>query len=267
MECARTVFFHLWFFSVHILSCAPWVDVPSLVRSPLKIALPILALGYFLLLNFKGSLYISDIRPLSVFCKYFFSEMLLISTLGVPLFYPQSLHTKLNVSNSYISPHHGHSASACHPSKPKPFLNVSHSLPSELHALGHHCPSLAVSCFYWFQVNGQVDIVLTWLSEMQSSVCACVCLAWRRHTRQEEGIHGVCGVSSLCEANACLSSFPWSPVIKPPLRHFKRPAYASSSYAPSVPKKTDDHPARYKMLDQRIKMKKIQNISHHWNKK
>ncbi|CAO2603947.1 Dual specificity calcium/calmodulin-dependent 3',5'-cyclic nucleotide phosphodiesterase 1C [Lemmus lemmus] len=57
------------------------------------------------------------------------------------------------------------------------------------------------------------------------------------------------------------------PVIKPPLRHFKRPAYASSSYAPSVPKKTDDHPARYKMLDQRIKMKKIQNISHHWNKK
>ncbi|XP_034375173.1 dual specificity calcium/calmodulin-dependent 3',5'-cyclic nucleotide phosphodiesterase 1C isoform X4 [Arvicanthis niloticus] len=57
------------------------------------------------------------------------------------------------------------------------------------------------------------------------------------------------------------------PVIKPPLRHFKRPAYASSSYAPSVPKKTDDHPVRYKMLDQRIKMKKIQNISHHWNKK
>uniref|UniRef100_A0A8C6EKD6 Phosphodiesterase 1C n=1 Tax=Microcebus murinus TaxID=30608 RepID=A0A8C6EKD6_MICMU len=57
------------------------------------------------------------------------------------------------------------------------------------------------------------------------------------------------------------------PVIKPPLRHFKRPAYASSSYAPSVPKKTDDHPARYKMLDQRIKMKKIQNISHNWNRK
>ncbi|XP_042551044.1 calcium/calmodulin-dependent 3',5'-cyclic nucleotide phosphodiesterase 1C isoform X6 [Dipodomys spectabilis] len=57
------------------------------------------------------------------------------------------------------------------------------------------------------------------------------------------------------------------PVIKPPLRHFKRPAYASSSYAPSVPKKADDHPARYKMLDQRIKMKKIQNISHHWNRK
>ncbi|XP_004626634.1 calcium/calmodulin-dependent 3',5'-cyclic nucleotide phosphodiesterase 1C [Octodon degus] len=57
------------------------------------------------------------------------------------------------------------------------------------------------------------------------------------------------------------------PVIKPPLRHFKRPAYASSSYAPSVPKKTDEHPARYKMLDQRIKMKKIQNISHNWNRK
>ncbi|ELK12642.1 Calcium/calmodulin-dependent 3',5'-cyclic nucleotide phosphodiesterase 1C [Pteropus alecto] len=33
------------------------------------------------------------------------------------------------------------------------------------------------------------------------------------------------------------------PVIKPPLRHFKRPAYASSSYAPSVPKKTEEHPA------------------------
>ncbi|KAM7121645.1 dual specificity calcium/calmodulin-dependent 3',5'-cyclic nucleotide phosphodiesterase 1C isoform 3-T4 [Molossus nigricans] len=57
------------------------------------------------------------------------------------------------------------------------------------------------------------------------------------------------------------------PVIKPPLRHFKRPAYASSSYAPSVPKKTEAHPAKYKMLDQRIKMKKIQNISHHWNRK
>ncbi|XP_023595371.1 dual specificity calcium/calmodulin-dependent 3',5'-cyclic nucleotide phosphodiesterase 1C isoform X1 [Trichechus manatus latirostris] len=57
------------------------------------------------------------------------------------------------------------------------------------------------------------------------------------------------------------------PVIKPPLRHFKRPAYASSSYAPSVPKKTDEHPVRYKMLDQRIKMKKIQNISHNWNRK
>ncbi|GAB5568666.1 calcium/calmodulin-dependent 3' [Prionailurus iriomotensis] len=58
-----------------------------------------------------------------------------------------------------------------------------------------------------------------------------------------------------------------SVIIKPPLRHFKRPAYASSSYAPSVPKKTDEHPARYKMLDQRIKMKKIQNISHNWNRK
>ncbi|KAM6152561.1 dual specificity calcium/calmodulin-dependent 3',5'-cyclic nucleotide phosphodiesterase 1C isoform 1-T1 [Erethizon dorsatum] len=57
------------------------------------------------------------------------------------------------------------------------------------------------------------------------------------------------------------------PVIKPPLRQFKRPAYASSSYAPLVPKKTDEHPARYKMLDQRIKMKKIQNISHNWNRK
>nr|XP_019581774.1 PREDICTED: calcium/calmodulin-dependent 3',5'-cyclic nucleotide phosphodiesterase 1C isoform X2 [Rhinolophus sinicus] len=57
------------------------------------------------------------------------------------------------------------------------------------------------------------------------------------------------------------------PVIKPPLRHFKRPAYASSSYAPSVPKKTEEHPARYKMLDQRIRMKKIQNISHTWNRK
>lgn len=69
------------------------------------------------------------------------------------------------------------------------------------------------------------------------------------------------------EANGCLSSFAWPPVIKAPLRHFKRPAYASSSYVPSVPKKTDEHPARYKMLDQRIKLKKIQNISHNWNRK
>ncbi|XP_074055058.1 dual specificity calcium/calmodulin-dependent 3',5'-cyclic nucleotide phosphodiesterase 1C isoform X1 [Macrotis lagotis] len=57
------------------------------------------------------------------------------------------------------------------------------------------------------------------------------------------------------------------PVIKPPLRHFKRPAYASGSYAPSVPKKTDEHPAKYKMLDQRTKIKKIQSISQNWNRK
>ncbi|XP_031808575.1 calcium/calmodulin-dependent 3',5'-cyclic nucleotide phosphodiesterase 1C isoform X2 [Sarcophilus harrisii] len=57
------------------------------------------------------------------------------------------------------------------------------------------------------------------------------------------------------------------PVIKAPLRHFKRPAYASGSYAPSVPKKTDEHPAKYKMLDQRIKLKKIQSISQNWNRK
>lgn len=41
--------------------------------------------------------------------------------------------------------------------------------------------------------------------------CVCVhvrlfALAWRRHTSQEEGSHDVCGVSSLCEANACLPS-------------------------------------------------------------
>ncbi|XP_028904801.1 calcium/calmodulin-dependent 3',5'-cyclic nucleotide phosphodiesterase 1C isoform X3 [Ornithorhynchus anatinus] len=56
-------------------------------------------------------------------------------------------------------------------------------------------------------------------------------------------------------------------VIKPPLRHFKRPAYASATYAPSVPKKGDGHPVKYKMLDQRVKMKKIQTISQNWNRK
>lgn len=84
--------------------------------------------------------------------------------------------------------------------------------------------------------------------------------------RQQTGLR-VRRLSGPCWANGCLSSFAWPPVIKPPLRHFKRPAYASSSYAPSVPKKMEEHPARYKMLDQRIKLKKIQNISHNWNRK
>ncbi|XP_059584675.1 dual specificity calcium/calmodulin-dependent 3',5'-cyclic nucleotide phosphodiesterase 1C isoform X2 [Alligator mississippiensis] len=55
------------------------------------------------------------------------------------------------------------------------------------------------------------------------------------------------------------------PAIKPQLRHFKRPT--SGSYFSNFHKKSEDHMVRYRLLDQRGRMKKIQHISQHWNRK
>lgn len=150
----------------------------------------------------------------------------------------------------------------CDPGIPTPFHKFIHSLPWKHYILGHHCPCLAL------RLKSITKLMLCLFNHNQFRN-PILLIFWLKRDIQvkEEGSHHVYAQSSLSEANGCLSSFPWFPVIKPPLRHFKRPAYASSSYAPSAPKKTDDHPVRYKMLDQRIKMKKIQNISHHWNKK
>uniref|UniRef100_A0A670JXZ8 Phosphodiesterase n=1 Tax=Podarcis muralis TaxID=64176 RepID=A0A670JXZ8_PODMU len=59
-----------------------------------------------------------------------------------------------------------------------------------------------------------------------------------------------------------------SPALKPPIHHFKKASYASTSTTfPPFPKKTEDYLVKYKLLDQRGRMKKIQHISQHWNKK
>ncbi|XP_005302780.1 dual specificity calcium/calmodulin-dependent 3',5'-cyclic nucleotide phosphodiesterase 1C isoform X2 [Chrysemys picta bellii] len=55
--------------------------------------------------------------------------------------------------------------------------------------------------------------------------------------------------------------------IKPQLRHFKRPSYHSGTHFPSFHKKSEEHLVRYKLLDQRGRMKKIQHISQNWNRK
>ncbi|KAM9307972.1 dual specificity calcium/calmodulin-dependent 3',5'-cyclic nucleotide phosphodiesterase 1C isoform 2-T2 [Gastrophryne carolinensis] len=62
------------------------------------------------------------------------------------------------------------------------------------------------------------------------------------------------------------------PVLKPQLRYFKRPTYCTSTRLPSFPKKIDEIPEghvvqKYRPVDQRGRMKKIQHISHNWNKK
>ncbi|XP_061442888.1 dual specificity calcium/calmodulin-dependent 3',5'-cyclic nucleotide phosphodiesterase 1C isoform X4 [Rhineura floridana] len=58
------------------------------------------------------------------------------------------------------------------------------------------------------------------------------------------------------------------PAIKPPIRHPKNPNVASTSTAfPPFQKKTEDYLVKYKLLDQRGRMKKIQHISQHWNRK
>lgn len=50
--------------------------------------------------------------------------------------------------------------------------------------------------------------------------------------------------------------------------HFsKKPSQASSTTIPPFPKKSEDYLVRYKLLDQRGRMKKIQHISQHWNRK
>ncbi|XP_062425506.1 dual specificity calcium/calmodulin-dependent 3',5'-cyclic nucleotide phosphodiesterase 1C isoform X4 [Rhea pennata] len=57
------------------------------------------------------------------------------------------------------------------------------------------------------------------------------------------------------------------PAIKPQLRHFRRPTHSSGTYFPAFHKKSEEHPVRYKLLDQRGRMKKIQHISQNWNRK
>uniref|UniRef100_A0A8B9BFN7 Phosphodiesterase n=1 Tax=Anser brachyrhynchus TaxID=132585 RepID=A0A8B9BFN7_9AVES len=55
--------------------------------------------------------------------------------------------------------------------------------------------------------------------------------------------------------------------IKPQLHHFKRSTHSSGAYFPAFHKKSEEHSVRYKLLDQRGRMKKIQNISQNWNRK
>uniref|UniRef100_A0A8C3KXI1 Phosphodiesterase n=1 Tax=Chrysolophus pictus TaxID=9089 RepID=A0A8C3KXI1_CHRPC len=55
--------------------------------------------------------------------------------------------------------------------------------------------------------------------------------------------------------------------IKPQLCHLNRPTHSSGSYFPAFHKKSEEHPVRYKLLDQRGRMKKIQNISQSWTRK
>ncbi|XP_021241225.1 calcium/calmodulin-dependent 3',5'-cyclic nucleotide phosphodiesterase 1C isoform X5 [Numida meleagris] len=57
------------------------------------------------------------------------------------------------------------------------------------------------------------------------------------------------------------------PAIKPQLCHLKRPTHSSVPYFPAFHKKSEEHPVRYKLLDQRGRMKKIQNISQSWTRK
>ncbi|KAM8811834.1 dual specificity calcium/calmodulin-dependent 3',5'-cyclic nucleotide phosphodiesterase 1C isoform 2-T2 [Eudromia elegans] len=57
------------------------------------------------------------------------------------------------------------------------------------------------------------------------------------------------------------------PAIKPQLPHFRRPTHSSGAYFPAFHKKSEEHPVRYKLLDQRGRMKKIQHISQNWNRK
>lgn len=150
-----------------------------------------------------------------------------------------------------------------HPIAASYFLNPLHSLEKNFIFWSDRCLSLGI-CFYLKRMTKVKKCVSIYLQlVIPQRELNRVFWFWRRQlgpgARKSRHVIG--------EANGCLSSFAWPSVIKPPLRHFKRPAYASSSYAPSVPKKTEEHPARYKMLDQRTKMKKIQNISQNWNRK
>ncbi|XP_077158723.1 dual specificity calcium/calmodulin-dependent 3',5'-cyclic nucleotide phosphodiesterase 1C isoform X3 [Paroedura picta] len=57
------------------------------------------------------------------------------------------------------------------------------------------------------------------------------------------------------------------PAIKPEIRSSKKPNSLSNTTFPPFHKKTDEYMVRYKLLDQRGRMKKIQNISQTWNRK
>ncbi|XP_015261234.1 PREDICTED: calcium/calmodulin-dependent 3',5'-cyclic nucleotide phosphodiesterase 1C [Gekko japonicus] len=57
------------------------------------------------------------------------------------------------------------------------------------------------------------------------------------------------------------------PAIKPEIRSSKKPNSLSNTTFPPFHKKTDEYMVRYKLLDQRGRMKKIENISQNWNRK
>ncbi|KAM6135001.1 dual specificity calcium/calmodulin-dependent 3',5'-cyclic nucleotide phosphodiesterase 1C isoform 2-T2 [Pterocles gutturalis] len=57
------------------------------------------------------------------------------------------------------------------------------------------------------------------------------------------------------------------PAIKPQPHHLGRSTQSSGDYFPAFHKKSEENPLRYKLLDQRGRMKKIQHISQSWNRK
>ncbi|XP_074700126.1 dual specificity calcium/calmodulin-dependent 3',5'-cyclic nucleotide phosphodiesterase 1C isoform X5 [Strix aluco] len=57
------------------------------------------------------------------------------------------------------------------------------------------------------------------------------------------------------------------PAIKPQPCHLRRSTHSSGDYFPAFHKKSEEHPVRCKLLDQRGRMKKIQHISQSWNRK
>ncbi|NWH80118.1 PDE1C phosphodiesterase, partial [Piaya cayana] len=57
------------------------------------------------------------------------------------------------------------------------------------------------------------------------------------------------------------------PAIKPQLHHLKRPTHSPGDYFPAFYKKSEEHPVKCKLLDQRGRMKKIQHISQSWKRK
>ncbi|KAM3929766.1 dual specificity calcium/calmodulin-dependent 3',5'-cyclic nucleotide phosphodiesterase 1C isoform 7-T7 [Leptodactylus fuscus] len=78
------------------------------------------------------------------------------------------------------------------------------------------------------------------------------------------------GRNSKMDDSSCTVDSPYLlklPVLKPQLRYFKRPTYCTTTRLPSFHKKTEENVAKYRPVDQRGRMKKIQHISIHWNKK
>ncbi|NXX50478.1 PDE1C phosphodiesterase, partial [Tricholaema leucomelas] len=57
------------------------------------------------------------------------------------------------------------------------------------------------------------------------------------------------------------------PAIKPQLLHLRRPIHSSGEYFPALHRKSEEDSVRYKLLDQRGRMNKIQHISQSWNRK
>ncbi|NXN99201.1 PDE1C phosphodiesterase, partial [Rhinopomastus cyanomelas] len=57
------------------------------------------------------------------------------------------------------------------------------------------------------------------------------------------------------------------PAIKPQLCHLRRPAHSTGDYFPAFHKKSEEHLMRFKLLDRRGRMNKIQHISQSWNRK